>query len=405
MEPSSPSSRPIVPDSGLQRLKDEGFEVEVRQQHLLLHSVPYVTSAGTIERATLACIYVAHHSGVRPPDEHLVWWTGEFPCFANGRPIMQIGHEDVQRELFPGFTIRHRFSNKPDGVSAFPDHYAKLLHYANIIESQARAVDETIDARTLREINVESTKSPFQYADSASARAAIQTASARLGLKRVGIVGLGGTGAYVLDQVAKTPVEEIHLFDGDTFLQHNAFRSPGAASANDIDAGLPKVEYFRRMYSALHRGIVSHAESIESANVSHLADFEFVFVCVDRGGSRRLIFDFLVAQQIPFIDVGMNLHLVPGSSRLLGSLRTSLCTPDQTEHIKQYVPLDDEQDEADVYRTNIQVADMNALNAQLAVIQWKQYFGFYQDDFSAHNLTFSVSSLSLVRDVMAPRRK
>ena len=74
----------------------------------------------------------------------------------------------------------------------------------------------------------------FRYADTASVRCEIVTTSARLKLKKVAIVGLGGTGAYLLDQVAKTPVWEIHLFDGDTFRQHNAFRSPGAATMEEV---------------------------------------------------------------------------------------------------------------------------------------------------------------------------
>ena len=53
-------------------------------------------------------------------------------------------------------------------------------------------------------------------------------------------MGLGGTGSYVLDLVAKTPVWEIHLFDGDAFLQHNAFRSPGAPSLDELEAQPPK---------------------------------------------------------------------------------------------------------------------------------------------------------------------
>lgn len=43
--------------------------------------------------------------------------------------------------------------------------------------------------------------------------------------ERVAIVGVGGTGSYILDMVAKTWVREIHLFDSDRFLQYNAFRS------------------------------------------------------------------------------------------------------------------------------------------------------------------------------------
>ncbi|WP_318271316.1 ThiF family adenylyltransferase [Sphingobacterium cellulitidis] len=46
----------------------------------------------------------------------------------------------------------------------------------------------------------------------------------KLERQKIAIIGLGGTGAYILDMVAKTPVKEIHLFDGDSFDQHNAFR-------------------------------------------------------------------------------------------------------------------------------------------------------------------------------------
>ena len=52
----------------------------------------------------------------------------------------------------------------------------------------------------------------------------------RLAGDRIGIVGLGGTGSYILDYVSKTRVVEIHLFDGDGYQQHNAFRAPGATT-------------------------------------------------------------------------------------------------------------------------------------------------------------------------------
>jgi hypothetical protein len=40
---------------------------------------------------------------------------------------------------------------------------------------------------------------------------------------RIAIVGVGGSGSYILDQVAKTWVDRIDLFDGDVFENHNAF--------------------------------------------------------------------------------------------------------------------------------------------------------------------------------------
>ena len=41
------------------------------------------------------------------------------------------------------------------------------------------------------------------------------------------VIGLGGTGSYLIDFLVKTPVKEIRAFDPDRFFVHNAFRSPG----------------------------------------------------------------------------------------------------------------------------------------------------------------------------------
>jgi hypothetical protein len=55
-------------------------------------------------------------------------------------------------------------------------------------------------------------------------------------------------------------------------------------------------------------------------------------------------------------------------------------------------------DDDDVlYRQNIQVADMNAINAQLAVIKWKQYLGFYFNTFNSYELSFAVNFGTITR--------
>jgi hypothetical protein len=399
------SSKPIAPDSGFNHLIQDGYEVEVQQQHLLLHEVPYVGADRFVRRGTLVCTYIVNGDVALPPDNHQVWWSGEFPCFASGQQIHQIANESGRRELFAGCIVDHRFSNKPDGPG-FEDHYSKLVHYVRIIQDQAKVIDPQADARTSRRLASSVALTPFQYADSASARAAIQSVSEKLALKRVAIVGVGGTGAYVLDQIAKTPVQEIHLFDGDIFEQHNAFRSPGAASLEDIRSQLPKSQYFQRLYSVMHRGIVSHPYRVVPENVSELKEQDFVFVCVDEGRSRAVLCDALQEIGVPFIDVGMSLHLVKATSELLGACRVTLCTPNKADHLEKYVPREaDVDEEGELYRENIQVADMNALNAQLAVMKWKQFCGFYQDDFGAHNLTFTVNFMSLSKDACSVKQK
>lgn len=392
------SSKPIGPSHSLQNLREDGFEVEVKQQHLLVHAVPYVSSDRVVRRGTLVCTFIENAGAVLQPDNHQVWWSGQYPCLPDGSPIEALRNEDNRQELFPGCTIEHRFSNKPTGQDSFADHYMKMVHYVSILENQAKALDPTADARTGRVLETQEDVCVFRYADTASARAQIVSTTARLKIGRVAIVGLGGTGSYVLDQVAKTPVGEIHLFDGDEFLQHNAFRSPGAAKLEDLAQRMSKSDYFARTYDAMRRGIVSHPYFLTAQNVVELDGYDFVFLCVDRGGIRALLSRHLLDKGIPFVDVGMNIQLVPDSQQLIGTCRATLCTPEQRQHLAMYAPMDDQEEDV-LYRQNIQVADLNALNAQLAVMKWKQYFGFYGDDFQPHNLTFSVNSMSLARNV------
>jgi molybdopterin/thiamine biosynthesis adenylyltransferase len=398
------SSRPIAPDSGLQQLADEGFRVEVRQQHLLVHAVPYVTASRQVKRGTLACLYVKSGDRVLPPnalhggDTHQVWWQGEYPCFADGKPLGALENEHTTQDLFPGFTINHRFSNKAMGVDHYADHYEKVKHYATLIQAQAGVLEPWSKAQIGGVIKSDDANSVFRYPDTASARAEIIMTAAQLAIGKVAIVGIGGTGSYVLDQLAKTPVQDIHLFDGDVFEQHNAFRSPGAATEAEIDARLPKTEIFRRRYDAMHRNVVSHPYFLDSSNVAELNGLSFVFVCVDKAEARQLVFDFLREKRIPFVDVGMNLQQVKGTLKLVGSCRATLVAPERDDHIDRCVPLDEEGDDA-IYRQNIQIADMNALNAQLAVMLWKQYCGFYQADFDTRNVVFSVNMNSLARTV------
>ncbi len=42
------------------------------------------------------------------------------------------------------------------------------------------------------------------------------------------------------------------------------------------------------------------------------------------------------------------------------------------------------------YDTNIQIADLNALNAALAVIKWKKLCGFYLDLDQEHHSTYTL---------------
>src|SRR5258707_11145027 len=108
-----------------------------------------------------------------------------------------------------------------------------MTTYAAILAGPAEVLKPGVSPRTFRTPEEEE-ESVFNYTETASDRVGIGALTELLAKDKVAIIGLGGTGSYILDLVAKTPVREIRIFDADEFLQHNAFRAPGAASIEDL---------------------------------------------------------------------------------------------------------------------------------------------------------------------------
>ena len=101
------------------------------------------------------------------------------------------------------------------------------------------------------------------------------------------------------------------------------------------------------------------------------------------GAQERVSFD--LENKIPFIDVGMG--IVNSEGLLAGTLRLTVCTP-SFDSAKNRLDFADENN--DEYSTNIQIADMNALNASLAVIKWKKLHGFYHDNNKEHHVVYAI---------------
>lgn len=391
------SPRPIVLDQDIQSLQDDGLSVEVVQGHLLVHQVPYVNAGGKVARGILVTDLSGDVGTLGKPSNHQIWFVGEFPCYANGKPIRSLNRTEDRRDLWPGFAVDHRFSCKPGGQPNFPQtHSAKIRHYLSLITPEAKAVDPEATPYVFEPVVSFDPEQIFNYWDTASTRAGILAATTKLAQNRVAIIGLGGTGSYVLDLMAKTPVREIHLFDGDEFEQHSAFRAPGAATLEDILAKMPKVEYFAAIYSRMRKGIHPHPTYLDDDNLSKLNNFDFVFLCVDKGGVRRMLGEYLIARGIPFADTGMELTMLPEANAILGTCRATLCTERKSEHFDRCVPQGDAPGD-DLYRSNIQVADINMFNAVLAVQLWKKHSTFYLDHWQPHHHTYSIDAASLTR--------
>jgi hypothetical protein len=75
-----------------------------------------------------------------------------------------------------------------------------------------------------------------------------------------------------------------------------------------------------------------------------------------------------------------------------GQVRVTTSTPHKRDHVWEYdrIPFAAADDPVNEYRNNVQIADLNMLNAALAVIKWKKLCGFYVDLDSEHHSVYEI---------------
>lgn len=379
------SRRLINRSPDLTRLQNEGYEIEVRGPYLLVSHIPYVDSSRQIRFGTLVSDLTLAGEVTARPATHVVHFIGEQPCDRSGNVIVQIQHAVGTQMLADGIVVHRAFSNKPP--QGYRDYYEKITRYIAIISSAAQSIDDNVTATTFRVVEGAGEDTTFAYEDTSSSRAGITAISDRLRTAVIGIVGLGGTGSYVLDAVAKTPVNQIHLFDGDVFLQHNAFRCPGAPAIELLRQQPTKVQFLANEYLRIHRRIIAHPVHVTASNIDLLGPVNFVFLCIDKGSGKADIINFLTERSVPFIDVGMGVNL--SSGRLNGIVRVTTSIPGGGDHIPRRISFGEGM--RDEYASNIQISDLNMLNAALAVIKWKKLRGFYEDRERECHSTYSIN--------------
>ena len=380
-------------NADLAKLRDEGYFVHAIGGFLVMREIPYVNHEGRVLKGTLISSLALAGDETRVPDTHVIHFDGDFPCNAEGKPISAIANQTHDLDLGNGLKARHTFSSKPDG--GYVDYHHKMSTYAAILSGPAAVLDKDATPRLYRALEEDERESPFAYLETASGRAGIGALTDKLAGQRVAIIGLGGSGSYILDMVAKTPVAEIRVFDADEFLQHNAFRAPGAPGLDVLREAPKKVDYFKSIYEKMHRGITAIAEAVTPENLDLLRGIHFAFLSLDAGESKAAIIGWLEAQSIPFVDIGMGLEL--GEQGLTGILRVTASTPSNRQKARTHIPFEGG-GANDLYSSNIQVADLNALNAILAVIKWKKLFGFYCDLEGEHHSTYTLDGNLLLNE-------
>jgi hypothetical protein len=379
----------------LRRLVEKGYAIAIDGGYLIVRDIPYLDAQGQLQWGAFAAKLESVAKLTVKQDDHQVWFAGSFPHGLDGKPIPNLGGGETPLplgEASKDVVVQRRFSNKPKDTGVFRDFFDKIESYVRIISGPAME-RHGADPLTFRAVETVP-DSVFKFHDTLTSRTEITDLSARFSQDVVAVIGLGGTGAYVLDFLVKTPVREIRAYDFDVYHVHNAFRSPGRLEEGELGKG--KAEVYAGRYESFRHRLKIERKYIDSSTAADLEGVTFAFVCVDKGSARSEIFDLLISKGIPFIDVGMGLNRKRGP--INGMIRATYHAADNAAAVreKQLAEMSDLPD--DIYRTNIQISEINALNACLAVIRFKQLRGFYFEELPYYHLLLNIGDLKVIGD-------
>lgn len=385
--------RLVSHNDDIRRLLETGYAIACDSNYLVVRDIPYLDGDRKLQiGAIVSKLEFIDQDRVIQTD-HQIFFAGSVPHGLDGTPIQNLGGGPTQlalSEASQDVVVQRSFSNKPITTGKFQDFFEKIESYVTIISGPARALHGATPYtfRIMKEVGSDSV---FEFHDTLTSRAEITDLSAKFKDDVIAVIGLGGTGGYVLDFMVKTQVREIRAFDLDPFHVHNAFRSPGRVEADEFRK--TKAEVYLLRYSNFRKGLSILPKFIDASCSDDLNGVTFAFVCVDKGSSRAEIFDLLISKNIAFIDVGMGLNRKRGP--LNGMIRVTYYSAEQAQKVRDMRLAEVVDSPQDVYRTNIQISELNALNACLAVIKFKQLRGFYFEEPPYYNLLFDVGDLNI----------
>ena len=379
-----------------------GFDVRVESDVVQVVRVPCLLADGVVGTCTIEKSY--DPASGKPNDRiggavHAVRITADEEhdgrvYHADGTPIdSYIGGDG---KTWSHISIRKGSQDSPEADESASD----------LIHRYAKQIVGAVSAAGYSETASLAIPGPFKIPNTFEARAALGPVQDRIRDQRIAIIGLGGTGAYVLDLLAKTPMKEIHLLDSDDVNWHNFMRAPGAPIAQEIESRhkgpLRKVDYYHSKYASLREGIHPHPLRVDSPSTFRaflsVHPIDYAFVCIDQltdGDSPRqdVVYCALSEAAVPFIDSGVSITLDDGTVR--GAVTTSAYAGGSVAW-KDAIPNARVDGNVPGYR-NVQLPEVNALAASLAVMEWRRRTKQYVSESASFLHRFRLETPRIVR--------
>lgn len=139
---------------------------------------------------------------------------------------------------------------------------------------------------------------------------------------RMLVVGAGGTGSLVMQQLAHLGALDVTIIDPDRVEETNLNRLIGARA---YDVGTPKVEVARRMAQSINPQMQVHTiigDIVDEHQADLIGGFDFVFLCTDSHASRAVVCQAAYQFLVPVIDMGVSITAaVQGISHITGRVQ------------------------------------------------------------------------------------
>lgn len=124
---------------------------------------------------------------------------------------------------------------------------------------------------------------------------------------RLGIVGLGGGGSHIAQQLAHLGIKRFVLCDHDRISETNLNRTVGATEV-DVRRKNWKTGIAERTIRALHGDAEVVRVGRWEVGIEHLMQCDIIVGCVDTFGARRDLEAFSRRHLIPYVDIGMDVQ-------------------------------------------------------------------------------------------------
>jgi molybdopterin/thiamine biosynthesis adenylyltransferase len=122
---------------------------------------------------------------------------------------------------------------------------------------------------------------------------------------RIAVVGAGGTGSAMAEQLVRLGARHLTLFDADTLTESNVTRVYGSTPA---DVGKPKVDILREHLLAIAPNLtcdVVRSMITMERTARQLIGSDLIFGCTDDNAGRLVLSRFSTFFATPVIDVGV----------------------------------------------------------------------------------------------------